>query len=115
MPKKNQPMETPRKQRNYYSVHPWQCRHNKGNSEIQAYVEASGEWETVAIVNPTSGVSTECLANYICNLINKDREHNILLIDAMNTLELFLTEEQRTFTSEQAAESIVARIKNKVG
>lgn len=114
MQQKLKPQIPARKPRCYYTVHPWQCLHNKDNSEIQAYVEASGEWETVAVVNPTSGASAESLAHYICNLINKDREHNILLIDAMNTLELFLTEERRSFTSEQAAESLVARIKSKV-
>jgi hypothetical protein len=46
-----------------YSLHPWQCQHYPDRSDITAYVEASSQWEVVAVVQPTSGVSAETLAS----------------------------------------------------
>lgn len=115
MPKQNQPVELPKKQRAYYSVHPWQCRHNKESSEIQAYVEASGQWEIVAIVNPTSGASPETMASYLCNLNNESQERQRLLLHAMEALQTCLDESKLTYSAEQAAERVVTRIKDKIG
>lgn len=104
-----------KKQRRYYTLHPWQCRHYAEHSEISAYVEASGEYEVVAIIRPTSGASSEALATFIVNLINDNQNNGHLLSDAMATLQLILEEDRLTFSSEQAADAIVNRIRKRMG
>jgi len=100
--------------RKFYTVHPWQCRHLKDRSEITAYVEASGEWETILTVHPTSGASAEVVAAYVAALVNEHQSKADLLQEAMKALELCLEEAQLTFTSEQAADRVVTRIKERV-
>lgn len=97
--------------RQFYTAHPWQCRHHQDRSEIAAYVEASGEWETILTIHPTSGASAEVLANYVAAIVHEHQAKADLLQEAMTALELCLEEDRLTFTSEQAADRIVTRIK----
>lgn len=97
--------------RQFYTAHPWRCHHHQDRSEVKAYVEASGEWETVLTVHPTSGASTEVLANYVAAIVHEHQGKADLLQEAMTALELCLEEDHLTFTSEQAADRVVTRIK----
>lgn len=97
--------------RQFYTAHPWQCVHHQDRSEITAYVEASGEWETILTVHPTSGDSAEVVAGYIAAIMNEHQSKADLLREAMKALELCLGEDRLTFTSEQAADRVVTRIK----
>ena len=105
------PMRAPRQ---FYAAHPWQCHHKKTRSDIQAYVEASGQWETILTVHPTSGASAESLANYVAGIMNEHQSKADLLHDAMMALELCLEEDRLTFSSEQAADRAVTRIKARI-
>jgi hypothetical protein len=105
------PATQPRK---FYTAHPWQCRHLEDRSKITAYVEASGEWETILTVHPTSGASAEVVAAYIAAIINEHQSKADLLQEAMTALELCLEEDRLTFTSEQEADRVVTRIKARV-
>ena len=100
--------------RQFYTAHLWQCRHLEDRSEITAYVEASGEWETILTVHPTSGASAEVVAAYVTAIINEHQSRVDLLQEAVTALELCLGEDHLTFTSEQAADRVVARIKARV-
>jgi hypothetical protein len=115
MPKTTKPKNTTRQPKCLYSAHPWKCRYHKDRSEILAYVEASGAWETVADIRPTAGASAETMALFICDIINDNQKSKTLLQEAMEALELCLEEEGLTFSSEQAADSVVTRIKKSVG
>jgi hypothetical protein len=97
--------------RQFYTAHPWQCRHHQDRSEVTAYVEASGEWETVLTIHPTSGASAEVLANYVAAIVHEHQAKADLLQEAMTALELCLEEDRLTFKSEQAADRVVTRIK----
>ena len=97
--------------RQFYAAHPWQCSHHEDRSDITAYVEASGEWETILTVHPTSGASAEALAVYVAAIMNEHQSKADLLQEAMAALELCLEEDHLTFTSEQAADRVVTRIK----
>jgi hypothetical protein len=108
---KQKPKKTATQPRKFYTAHPWQCRHLKDRSAITAYVEASGEWETILTVHPTSGVSAEVVAGYVAALINEHQSKADLLQEAMTALELCLEEPRLTFTSEQAADRVITRIK----
>ena len=114
MPKTIKPKKPTIKSREFYSLHPWQCRHHKDNSEIVAYVEASGEWETILTVHPTSGASAEVVAAYVAAIINEHQSRIDLLQEAMTALELCLEEDSLTFSSEQAADHAVTRIKARI-
>ena len=114
MTKASQPKKPAKKLKCFYATRPWECRHHKDHSEIVAYVEASGNWEAVADFRTTSGVSAEDMALFICGLINDDQNNKPLLRDAMEALELCLEDDGLTFSSEQAADKVVTRIKARV-
>jgi predicted membrane chloride channel (bestrophin family) len=112
MPKVPKPKKQATKSREFYGLHPWQCRHHKDCSEITAYVEASG-WEKVLTVHPTSGASAEAVAQFLCDLVNDNRKNKSLLHDAMAALEQVLND-GLNFSTEQAADRVVTRIKARV-
>jgi hypothetical protein len=114
MPKPKKPKGPTQQSRQFYALHPWQCRHHNDQSEITAYVEASGEWEAVLTVHPTSGASAEALATYVAAIMNEHQGKADLLHEAMTALELCLEEDHLTFTSEQAADRVITRIKARV-
>jgi hypothetical protein len=101
------------KPRRFYSLHPWRCDHHADRSEITAYVEASGQWETVAVVPPTSGASAEAVASFIARLVNAAQQNRDLLRDAMAALEAVIND-GLNFTTEQTAEHVVNSIKQVV-
>jgi hypothetical protein len=101
------------KPRCFYSLHPWRCDHHADRSEIMAYVEASGQWETVAVVPPTSGASAEAVASFIVRLVNAAQQNRDILRDAMAALEAVMND-GLNFTTEQAAEHVIISIKKVV-
>jgi hypothetical protein len=114
MPKSTKPKCAATQARKFYTAHPWECRHHDDRSEIAAYVEASGEWETVLTVQPTSGASAEVVAAYIAAIVNEHQSKADLLQEALTALELCLEEDRLTFASEQAADRVITRIKARV-
>ena len=96
-----------------YSLHPWRCTHHSNHSEIVAYVEASGQWEAVLTVSPTSETNAKTMANFIMHLVNSYRQNNDLLRDAMAALEAVVND-GLNFTTEQTAEHVITHIKNVV-
>jgi hypothetical protein len=97
--------------RQLYSAQPWQSRHHEDYSEIVAYVEATGTWETIARVERTAGASAETAAAFIAHAINTGQQSRSVLRDAMDALQLCLEEDHLTFSSEQAAERSVTNLK----
>jgi len=110
MPKTVRPEKSAKKQRGLYSIHPWEAHHKEKHSEITAYVENSGKWETVLTVHNTSGAAPETLASFILALVHEHQNKQNTLHDAMNALELVLND-CLNFTSEQAIERVVRNIK----
>lgn len=114
MPKTKKAKSPTTQPRRFYTAHPWECRHHQHCSEITAYIEASGEWETILTVHPTSGAGAEVVAAYVAAIINEHQSKTDLLQEAMTALELCLEEDRLTFTSEQAADRVVTLIKARV-
>jgi len=52
---------------------PWTCTNFGNQSEIEAYVKATGTWETIATVHVAGGVDAEDIAGFIVQAVN-DRE-----------------------------------------
>ena len=99
--------------RSFYGLVPWRCNHHADRSEIVAYVEASGRWETVAVIPPTSGASAEALATFIARVVNATQQNKDLLRNAMEALEAVVND-GLNFTTEQAAEHVINDIKQVV-
>ena len=114
MPKATKPKKATASPRSLYVAQPWKCRHLKDHSEILVYVEASGAWETMGLVQPTGGASAETAAEFITQLINTSQQNQSALRDAMEALELCLEEDGLTFSSEQVAERSLNAIKKLV-
>jgi hypothetical protein len=113
MPKTKKAQCPANQSRQFYAAHPWECRHLEDRSALTAYVEASGEWETILTVHPTSGASAEVVAAYVAAIINEHQSKADLLQEAMKALQ-FIMEDGLTFTTEQAADRVVTRIKARV-
>jgi hypothetical protein len=54
------------------------------------------------------------MAEFICYLINDNQKNKSLLLDAMTALESCLEESKLTYSSEQAADSVLHRIKESI-
>jgi hypothetical protein len=65
---------------------------------------------TVAVVSPTSGASAEALAAFIASIVNAAQQNEDLLRDAMEALEAVVND-GLNFTTEQAAEHVIANIR----
>ena len=111
MTKASKPLGLISSSRQFYAAHPWQLRHQKTRSDIVAYVEASGEWEIILTVHPTSGTSAEALANFVAAIMNEHQSKSDLLQEAMMALEFCLEDDHLTFSSEQVADRAITRIK----
>jgi hypothetical protein len=96
----------------YYGLHPWRWQACGDRCELVAYVEASGTWETVATILPTSGASSESLATFIVGVINDVREDNDAVQGAFRALEAVM-KDGLTFSIEQEAASAVERLRQR--
>ena len=113
MPKPTKPKTHSDKLKEFYSAQPWQCHNSKDHSEITAYVEASGTWQVVAIIQPTAGASTGAIAQFICGLVNDYQKNKDLLREAMKALESVLNE-GLNYSTEQDADEVVDSIKKRI-
>ncbi|MDE1901262.1 MAG: hypothetical protein KGI37_06445 [Alphaproteobacteria bacterium] len=56
--------------RRTHSIHPWEVQHHPDHSEIEAYIEITGEWEIIAVIKSINHVA---IADFLVALAN---EHN---------------------------------------
>lgn len=56
--------------RRTHSIHPWEVQHHPDHSEIEAYIEITGEWEIIAVIKSINHVA---IAEFLVALTN---EHN---------------------------------------
>jgi hypothetical protein len=109
MPKTSKPAPH---QRCFYALHPWRIEGKGESCDLIAYVEASGDWETVATIPATSGASADDIASFIAGLVNDNRENAEVLDEAFAALGAVL-QEGLTFTTEQEAEHVLKRLKRR--
>jgi hypothetical protein len=64
----------------------------------------------VAVVSPASGASAEALAAFIASIVNAAQQNEDVLRDAMEALEAVVND-GLNFTTEQAAEHVIANIR----
>jgi hypothetical protein len=100
------------KVRTCYGSHPWRCQPCEGGCELIAYVDASGQWETVAIVQPTSNATARALAEFIVGLVNEQQRDSDVLQAAFDALDGLL-EQGLTFSTEQDADRVIETLKRR--
>jgi hypothetical protein len=93
-----------------YATQPWKVEVEQEGAVIEAYVEGTDKWESVAIVLPTSGASAGKMARFIVGLVNDNQKQEPLLENALAALES-VSEEGLTFASEQAVEHAVTELR----
>jgi hypothetical protein len=93
-----------------YASRPWQCEPCAGGYEISAFVEASGKWETVAVVRKTSKTSAAVLARHIVDRVNLGQNGADLLAGALAALEA-VGNEGLNFSTEHDVDIMIRRIK----
>jgi len=76
---------------------------------IEAYVEAAGDWQSVAEVRQTAFIDAEATAQFIVRAINDYEKNKISIEELMNALELCLTCSGLTWEAEHDAEIALAR------
>lgn len=66
---------------------PWNCTHFGAESEIEAHIEATGKWQTIADVHPFMGFDGEDIASLIVSAVNSYDATQALLKKIRTTLE----------------------------
>jgi len=82
---------------------PWACTHFGEESEIEAHVEATGKWETIADVHPFMGFDGEDIASFILRAVNNYEKTQTLFPKIKSLLDLCLQ-----------AETLPPKIKQKI-
>jgi hypothetical protein len=100
------------KVRAYYDSQPWRCQPTKDGCELIAYVGASGQWETVAVIQPTSAMEAKALGDFIVSLVNERQQDGDVLQAAFDALGGVL-QEGLNFSTEQDADRVVAALKKR--
>src|SRR5271168_2649686 len=70
-----------------FTLAPWSCRHYTDHSEIEAYVSAAGDWQTIVDVRLTAGSTAEEMANFIAHVVNDYDRLMDLMDDMISALE----------------------------
>ena len=98
-----------------FSIHPWKCVHKPGiSSKIEAYVEAAGDWQTVATVEQTAFLDAEKIAGFIAKAVNEFGDSRELIGEMASALELCLGC-KLTWEAEREAEILAARARLRTG
>jgi hypothetical protein len=96
----------------FHSRQRWKCQHGSDRSEILAFAEASGKWESIGVVQSTPCASAKAMAKFLVGLVNDIQINGDLLEAACKTLER-IVRLGLNFSTEEEANEVVARIKKK--
>lgn len=91
----------------------WTCVHHPDRSEIQAYVEGSGDWQTIAEIRTAGFVDAEPTAEYIKRAVNDYEKNKVLIAELVDALRLCLDCSGLTWEAEHDGEIAIARAQNK--
>jgi hypothetical protein len=91
---------------------PWSCTNFGQNSEIDAYVEETGTWETVAETHSVGGaIDAEDVASFIVEKINLNQEMHSVLNQALASLTACLASESIEQNIKRPAEKAIKDIR----
>jgi hypothetical protein len=98
-----------------YGLHPWKSKVCGDRTEIEAYVIASGRWETILIATQAPGYGHEALAQFIVTAVNELLTGERLMLTALITMQDFLVENDFHPRVEKPVIDLVERIKRTYG
>ena len=101
-------VETTFKQKRLHDLHPWSVQHYGGYSEIRAYIEITGQWE---VIIETKSINHIAIADFIIFVVNAHNRDPNLVEEMAHALELCVESNDLNWESEQAADSVLRRIK----
>jgi hypothetical protein len=93
---------------------PWSCHHEAAKSRIDAYLEATGEWETIIEIHAQKGIDAKATAEFIVQVTNdNDRTREALSAALSAITELVSCAGERiTFDAEREADIAERKIKD---
>jgi hypothetical protein len=90
---------------------PWSCTLSGKHSEIDVYVEATGNWETIGNIQGVADIDAEDIASFIVQAVNTYEKTQRLIQKMKTTLELCLETEGLDKETEQQIEAVLKDIK----
>ncbi|HUY67919.1 MAG TPA: hypothetical protein VMV79_01285 [Alphaproteobacteria bacterium] len=110
MPKTSRKLK-PIIEKSILATKPWSCTNFGEQSEIDAYVDATGTWETIATIQPVAAIDAEDIASFITNTINTYEKTQRLIQKMRAALELALECEGLSEETTQYIEAILEETK----
>jgi hypothetical protein len=98
-----------------YAISPWSCRRQPDGAVvvIEAYVEAAGDWQPIAVVKQTAFIDAERTAAFIAKAVNDYGSNRTLIAEMAAALTLCLKCSGLTWEAEHEAEILIARARDK--
>jgi hypothetical protein len=92
---------------------PWRCTNFGNSSEIDAYVEQTGKWETIAETHSVGEIiDAEDIASFIVGNINRVQEIQVALKQALMTIKGCIACEGLDEKAKRKAENALKYIEN---
>ncbi len=91
----------------YHGWHPWRVERRDNSCTIAAYVKATELWQTIAVINGTSGANKDITR--LVKLVNDRKDDVDGLRSAFEAVKAIETE-GLTFTTEQELEHVIRRL-----
>lgn len=90
---------------------PWSCTNFGEQSEIDAYIDSTDTWETIATIQSAAGIDAEDIASFIVHAVNNYEKTQRLIQKMKMALELCLENEAIGKDVEQQIEVALKEIK----
>jgi hypothetical protein len=91
----------------YHGWHPWRVEKRTNGCTVAAYVEATGLWQTIAIIDGTSGVNRDI--KRLVKLVNDRKDDEAALRAAFEVLKE-IEEVGFDFSTEQELERVIGNL-----
>lgn len=88
---------------------PWAIHNQKDGSNIDAYIDAIGEWATIARTMPVEGVNPQEVAEQIIHAVNNYEKQEAMLGEMVMTMKLFLECDGISWEAEHDADILLRR------
>lgn len=95
--------------RSLYTAAPWTARHQNDHSEVEAYIEATGNWTTVLEIDDSVGIDAEATTDFIVRAVNAYDVNRSLIHELASALRQCLATGGLEWKTEHSAELAVRK------
>ncbi len=88
---------------------PWACQHSAEGSSIDAYLESTGEWTTIARIPASADINPKEIAEQIVRAVNSYEKNHSMMSEMVEALKLCLECEGITWEAEHDADIMIDR------